>query len=163
MGTRANLIGRGLGVDLVPAIGVLLFASLIGIPAGVISMASFVALLTLAFLIVAYAIGPAALCTRSTARMTEPRTGGRIGSTSPGNLILLIAWAMPFVGWIFAFLALVAGVGAVMASPWRRVRRAEKRANSLPHDAGKPPLVIGSSRHATALTQCCPRWVGRAS
>ena len=111
-------------MDLVPAIGALLFASLIGIPAGVILMASFVVLLTLAFVTAAYAIG-LWVRNRSTARMTEPRTGGRIGWTFLGILILLIAWAMPFVGWIFAFLALLGGLGAVMASLWPRVRRAE--------------------------------------
>ena len=118
-------IGRGLAcILLVPAVGALLFASLIGIPAGVILMAAFVVLLTLAFVTAAYAIG-LWVRNRRAAGMTEPRTGGRIGWTLLGILILLIAWAVPFVGWIFAFLALLGGLGAVTAGLWPRVRRAE--------------------------------------
>jgi hypothetical protein len=118
-------IGRGLAwMLLVPAIGALLFASIIGIPAGAILMAAFVVLLTLAFVTAAYAIGLWVRSRRTTA-LPEPRTGGRIGWTLLGILVLLIAWAVPFVGWIFAFLALLGGLGAVAAGlrPW--ARRAE--------------------------------------
>jgi choline-glycine betaine transporter len=108
----------------VPAVGALLFASLIGIPAGVILMAAFVVLLTLAFLTAAYAIG-LWVRNRRAAGVPEPRTGGRIGWTLLGVLILLIAWAVPFVGWIFALLALLGGLGAVTAGLWPRVRRAD--------------------------------------
>ncbi|MFZ1101554.1 MAG: hypothetical protein WAN86_01515 [Hyphomicrobiaceae bacterium] len=111
-------IGRGLAwILLVPAVGALLFVSLIGIPAGVILMAAFVVLLTLAFLTAAYAIG-LWVRNRRAAGAPEPRTGGRIGWTLLGILILLIAWAVPFVGWIFAFLALLGGLGAVTAGLW---------------------------------------------
>jgi hypothetical protein len=49
-------IGRGLAwILLVPAVGALLFAPLVGIPAGVILMAAFLVLLTLAFVTAAYA------------------------------------------------------------------------------------------------------------
>lgn len=118
-------IGRGLAwILLVPAVGALLFASLIGIPAGVILMAAFVVLLTLAFLTAAYAIG-LWVRNRRAAGVPEPRTGGRIGWTLLGILILLIAWAVPFVGWIFAFLALLGGLGAVTVGLWPRVRRGD--------------------------------------
>jgi cytoskeletal protein CcmA (bactofilin family) len=118
-------IGRGLAwILLVPAVGALLFASLIGIPAGVILMAAFVVLLTLAFLTAAYTIG-LWVRNRRAATVPEPRTGGRIGWTLLGILILLIAWAVPLVGWIFAFLALLGGLGAITAGLWPRMRRSE--------------------------------------
>jgi hypothetical protein len=118
-------IGRGLAwILLVPALGALLFASLIGIPAGVILMAAFVVLLTLAFLTAAYAIG-LWVRNRRAAGVPEPRTSGRIGWTLLGILILLIAWAVPLVGWIFAFLALLGGLSAVTVGLWPRVRRAD--------------------------------------
>lgn len=131
---RAELwssIGRGLAwMLLMPAIGALLFASIIGIPAGAILMAAFVVLLTLAFVTAAYAIG-LWVRSRRAAAAPEPGTGGRIGWTLLGILILLIAWAVPFVGWIFAFLALLSGLGAVTAGlrPWaRRVEPGEQLA-----------------------------------
>lgn len=129
-------IGRGLAwILLVPAVGALLFVSLIGIPAGVILMAAFVVLLTLAFLTAAYAIG-LWVRNRRAAGAPEPRTGGRIGWTLLGILILLIAWAVPFVGWIFAFLALLGGLGAVTAGLWPRVRAAEA-GEQLPRDGAR--------------------------
>jgi hypothetical protein len=98
--------------------------SLIGIPAGVILMAAFVVLLTLAFVTAAYAIG-LWVRNRRAAGMPEPGTGGRIGWTLLGILVLLVAWAVPFVGWIFAFLALLGGFGAVTASLWPWMGRGE--------------------------------------
>jgi hypothetical protein len=117
-------IGRGLAwLLLVPAIAALLFASLIGIPAGVILMATFVVLLALASITAAYAIG-LWVRNRKAATAPEPGTGGRIGWTLLGILILLVAWAVPFVGWVFALLALVGGLGAVTTGLWQ-YRRAD--------------------------------------
>jgi cytoskeletal protein CcmA (bactofilin family) len=126
-GLRTELwgsIGRGLAwLLLVPAIGALLFASLIGIPAAVILMATFVVLLALASVTAAYAIG-LWVRNRRSAAAPEPGIGGRIGWTLLGILILLVAWAVPFVGWIFALLALLGGLGAVMTGLWQ-YRRAD--------------------------------------
>jgi hypothetical protein len=120
-------IGRGLAwILLLPAIGALLFASLIGIPAGVILMATFVVLLALASVTAAYAIGLWVRNRRAAAGAPEPSTGGRIAWTLLGILILLVAWAVPVVGWIFALLALLGGLGAVTAGLWRQVRPAER-------------------------------------
>ena len=84
---------------ILPAVGALLFVSVIGIPAGVILMATFVILLALAFVTSAYAIG-LWLRNRRAVTASEPQAGGRIGWTIAEILILLIAWAVPFVGWI---------------------------------------------------------------
>jgi cytoskeletal protein CcmA (bactofilin family) len=106
-------IGRGLAwLLLVPAISALLFASLIGIPAAVILMATFVVLMAVASVTAAYAIGLWVRNRRSVAA-PEPGIGGRIGWTLLGILVLLVAWAVPIVGWIFALLALLGGLGAV--------------------------------------------------
>jgi hypothetical protein len=115
-------IGRGLAwILLVPAVGALLFASFIGIPAAVILMAAFVVLLALASVTAANAIG-LWVRNRRAATAPEPRTGGRIGWTLLGTLILLVAWAIPFVGWIFALLALLGGLGALTAGLRQRAR-----------------------------------------
>ena len=47
---------------------------------------------------------------RKAATAPEPGTGGRIGWTLLGILILLVAWAVSFVGWVFALLALLGGL-----------------------------------------------------
>jgi cytoskeletal protein CcmA (bactofilin family) len=126
-GLRTELwgsIARGLAwLLLVPASGALLFASLIGIPAGVILMATFVVLLALASVTAAYAVG-LWVRNRRSAAAPEPGIGGRIGWTLLGILILLVAWAVPFVGWIFALLALLGGLGAVTTGLWQ-YRRAD--------------------------------------
>jgi hypothetical protein len=118
-------IGRGLAWALVlPAVAALLFASLIGIPAGAILMATIFVLWALAFVTSAYAIG-LWMRSRRGAVASEPGAGGRIGWTLLGILVLLIAWVVPFVGWIFAVLALLGGLGAVMGGLWRQMRSAE--------------------------------------
>ena len=118
-------IGRGLAwALLLPAVGALLFASLIGIPASVIVMATFVVLWALAFVTSAYAIG-LWLRDRHAATAPEPRAGGRIGWTMLGILILVVAWVVPIVGWIFALLALLGGLGAVTGGLRQQVRGAD--------------------------------------
>jgi hypothetical protein len=54
---------------------------------------------------------------------SDPSTGGRIGWTLLGILVLLIAWVV--VGWIFAVLALLGELGAAMGGLWRQMRSAE--------------------------------------
>jgi cytoskeletal protein CcmA (bactofilin family) len=115
-------IGRGLAWALIlPAIGALLFVSLIGIPAAVVLMATLLVLWALAFGTTAYAIG-LWLRSRRAAAPPEPRTGGRIGWTVVGTLVLLIGWMVPLIGWIFAVLMLLGGLGAVATGLWRQVR-----------------------------------------
>jgi hypothetical protein len=117
-------VGRGLAwILILPAVGALLFASLIGIPAAVILMATFVVLLALASVTAAYAIG-LWVRNRRAAAAPEPRTPGRIGWTLLGILVLLVAWAVPLIGWIFALLALLGGLGALTAGLWRQARSA---------------------------------------
>ena len=123
-------IGRGLAWALIlPALGALLFASVIGIPAAVILMATFAVLCALAFVTSAYAIG-LWLRSRRAAAAPEPRTGGRIGWTLVGILVLFIALVVPFVGWIFALLALLGGLGAIATGLWRQMRSADAAAPS---------------------------------
>jgi hypothetical protein len=130
---RAELwgcVGRGLAWALIlPAIGLLLFVSLIGLPAAVLLMATLLLLWALAFVTSAYAIG-LWVRNRRAAAAPEPRAGGRIGWTLLGIVVLLVAGAVPIVGWIFAVLALLGGLGAVAGGLWRRVRHADAPAPS---------------------------------
>jgi hypothetical protein len=130
---RAELwscIGRGLAWALIlPAIGLLLFVSLIGLPAAAILMATLLVLWALAFVTAAYAIG-LWVRNRRAAAAPEPHTGGRIGWTLLGIVVLLVAGAVPIVGWIFAVLALLGGLGAVAGGLLRRVRHADASAPS---------------------------------
>jgi hypothetical protein len=130
---RAELwscVGRGLAWALIlPAIGLLLFVSLIGLPAAVILMATQLVLWALAFVTAAYAIG-LRVRNRRAAAAPEPRAGGRIGWTLLGIIVLVIAGAVPVVGWIFAVLALLGGLGATAAALWRRVRQVDAPAPS---------------------------------
>jgi hypothetical protein len=73
----------------------------------------------------------------------EPRTCGCIGWTLLGILILVVAWAVSFVRWIFAFLGLLRGLGAVTGRPMVVKRGGQAR---LPHDADYL-CGIGNSFH----------------
>jgi len=130
---RAELwgcVGRGLAWALIlPAIGLLLVVSLIGLPAAVILTAAVLVLWALAFVTSAYAIG-LWVRNRRAAAAPEPHTAGRIGWTLLGIVVLLVAWAVPIVGWIFAVLALLGGLGAIAGGLWRRVRHADAPAPS---------------------------------
>jgi cytoskeletal protein CcmA (bactofilin family) len=119
-------IGRGLAWALIlPAIGALLFVSLVGIPAAVILMATLLVLWALAFVTSAFAVGLWLRSRRVAKPLPEPRTGGRIGWTVVGTLVLLIGWMVPVVGWIFAALTLLGGLGAVATGLWRQTRNAD--------------------------------------
>jgi cytoskeletal protein CcmA (bactofilin family) len=124
-------IGRGLAwALLLPAISALLFATLIGIPAAIVLLACFMVLLVLAFVTSGYAIG-LWLRHRRPLPQAQPGIGGRIGWTLLGIVILMMAWVIPFLGWIFALLALLAGLGAVAGRISTQARATETAAASV--------------------------------
>jgi hypothetical protein len=118
-------VGRGLAwILILPAVGFVLFVTIVGIPAGLILTATFLVLLALAFVASAYAIG-LWLRERWAATAPEPGAWGRIGLTIAGALILLFVWMVPLIGWIFALLALLGGIGAVATGLWQQLRGVE--------------------------------------
>jgi len=118
-------LGRGVALALlIPALIMLLFASLIGIPAGFVLGGLFMVLLGLALVAAAYGIG---LWLRDRRQLAgEPETAWRrIGWTALGLVIILIVALIPFIGWVLVTLALLTGLGAVGRNLWQRLRRRE--------------------------------------
>jgi hypothetical protein len=114
-------IGLGLAVALLgPAVAALLFVLVIGIPAGVVTLAAFVVVAALALVTAGYGLG---LWLRDrTGRGGEIGTGGRVGWTSLGLIGLVLVNIIPIVGWIVALLAFLAGLGAVTGTLAGRMR-----------------------------------------
>lgn len=115
-------IGRGLAwILLLHAAIFVASVTIIGIPLAVVLLAGLVILVTLGLVVAAYALG---LWLRH--RRKEPvvplGTSGRIAWTLLGLAIILLVNVIPVIGWIFAFLAFLAGLGAVAGSVWRRLR-----------------------------------------
>lgn len=107
-------IGRGLAVAiLAPGIAALLMVTIIGVPVGIIILAAFIVLLALAYVTIAYCIG---LYVRRSFGWQDPAIGygARVLWTAVGMIILGVVSLIPFVGWAIGFLALVAGIGAIV-------------------------------------------------
>lgn len=107
-------LGRGLVVALLgPALAGLLMASVIGVPIAMVAGAALVLLFALGFVAISYRIG---LSVRRGSGKSDvvAGTGARILWTAFGIFILFIVGLVPFVGWAIDFLALIAGVGAVV-------------------------------------------------
>ena len=107
-------LGLGLAVAvLVPGMAVLLMVTVVGVPIGIVTIASFVVLLALAFVAIAYCIG---LCLRRLLGWTDPSPGygSRVLWTTAGIVIFAIASLIPFIGWAVGFLAILAGIGGVI-------------------------------------------------
>lgn len=114
-------LGRGIAwALLVPAVIVLLFASLIGIPAGFVLAGAFIALLGLSLVAAAFGLGLWLRDRRQPAG--DPGTAWRrIGWTVVGLVLILIAALIPIIGWVAVLLAVLTGLGAVGTSAWRRL------------------------------------------
>ncbi|MCL4766630.1 MAG: hypothetical protein KJZ80_10390 [Hyphomicrobiaceae bacterium] len=115
-------LGRGIAWALLaPTLIFLLFASLIGIPAGFVLAGLFFVLLGLSLVTAAYGLG---LWLRDRRQPGgDPGTAWRrIGWTVVGLVLILIAALIPIIGWIAVVLALLTGLGAVGTSVWRRLR-----------------------------------------
>ena len=107
-------LGRGLVVALLgPAVVALLMASVIGIPVGMITSAALFLLFVLGFVAISYCIG--LYVRRRSSQNTLSGTGSRILSTALGMIVMFVVALVPFVGWVVDFLAVIAGVGAVVS------------------------------------------------
>jgi cytoskeletal protein CcmA (bactofilin family) len=108
-------LGRGLAVALLgPAVVALLMASVIGIPIGMITSAALFLLFVLGFVAISYCIGLYLRGLRSKNDVISS-SGGRILWTVIGMFVMFIVALIPFIGWVVDFLAVIAGVGAVVS------------------------------------------------
>ena len=108
-------LGRGLAVALLgPAVVALLMASVIGIPIGMITSAALFLLFVLGYVAISYCIG-LYLRGRSGQNNVVMGAGSRILTTALGMIVMFVVALVPFVGWVVDFLAVLAGVGAVVS------------------------------------------------
>lgn len=108
---RSLLAGFALLVC-VPVGALLLFITIIGIPAGLAILAAYLALLPVAYVASAVGAGDWALQRWQPQRGTK--TAWRIGAACLALLVLALLGWVPVLGWVIAFLALLAGLGAVV-------------------------------------------------
>ncbi|MEO1205495.1 MAG: polymer-forming cytoskeletal protein [Pseudomonadota bacterium] len=121
-------IGLGLFWMLIlPASSAIAFATVIGIPIGIVIMAGFLLLCAFALVAVCYAIG-LWLRHRKTDPLKPIGMWGRVGWTVLGLAITLLVGLVPIIGSILVFLALLAGVGAVAGNVWQRLNSGEASA-----------------------------------
>jgi hypothetical protein len=92
----------------------LLMASVIGIPIGMITSATLFLLFVLGFVAISYCIG---LYLRGLRAKRNVISGAaeRILWTAIGLFVMFFVALVPFIGWVVDFLAVVAGVGAVVS------------------------------------------------
>lgn len=118
------MLGRGVALLLLlPAVAGLLFATVIGIPVGILFLLVLFLLWWLGLVAVAYSIG---LWMRGRlGRPTAPSMSARILWTLAGLVVVGVVSLVPFVGIVVALLALAAGIGAVAAQTWGRLQPAQ--------------------------------------
>ncbi|MDH3231557.1 MAG: hypothetical protein OEN55_17345 [Alphaproteobacteria bacterium] len=114
-----STLGRGLVLLLLtPIVVMILMMTGIGIPVGMVILASFFVVATVALTAIAYCIGIylRGLFGRKGA---AENTGPRILWTALGISLLAIVGIVPFLGAVAILLALIAGLGAVIRELWR--------------------------------------------
>ena len=118
-------LGRGLVfMLLVPGFAALLMATLVGAPIGMVMMAAFVVLLAMSFVAISFNVG---LFIRGWFGKKDIPSGlgARLLWTTIGILVLIFVCLIPFIGWAFNFLAMVAGLGAVTTQLGPLFRRSD--------------------------------------
>jgi cytoskeletal protein CcmA (bactofilin family) len=103
----------------VPVAVLLLFITIIGIPAGLAIVLAYLALLPVAY--VASAVGAGDWALQRWQPQRSAATLWRIGAACLALLVLALLGWVPVLGWVIAFLALLAGLGAVVLqfTAWR--------------------------------------------
>ena len=105
------LIGFGLFIG-VPIVVALLLITLIGIPAALLGIALYVALLLLGYVSTGVALGEWAL--RRLKPADAGRTGWRVAAAVLAVLAISLLGRIPGLGGVVVWLALLAGLGALM-------------------------------------------------
>jgi hypothetical protein len=123
----AETIGRdpwqslGLGLAIlvcVPFVAVVLLVTIIGIPLALLLMPVYLLLSFLGWIVAALFIGQRGMAlVRGAAPMS---TGSRLMALLLALLALSLVRHLPFLGGVVAFLALIAGIGAMVSQGWSR-------------------------------------------
>jgi cytoskeletal protein CcmA (bactofilin family) len=127
-------LGLLLGVVL-PILGIVVMASVVGIPLGVAVLGALAVLGPLGYVASALIFG----------RLMVHRsgTGGRLGAFFAGFGILRFAALVPGLGLVIGFFVSVYGIGAVIIAAWRGARRPLGAEEELPEYAATPELLVG--------------------
>jgi hypothetical protein len=105
-----------------PAAILLLLVTVIGIPLALVAILAYPALLLVGYVVSGIALGDATLMRWRAA--VAARTAWRAAAAALGVLAIGLASLVPWVGWLVAFAALIAGMGALFFS----VRPAQRSA-----------------------------------
>lgn len=117
-------LGRGVVIFLLlPAVALLLLATVLGLPLALVALALFFALAAVALMVEAYWIG---LKLRRVVRRREHGRGfwARAGWTALGLVAIALLNLVPLVGWLICFLLFSAALGAIAPEAWRALRGA---------------------------------------
>jgi cytoskeletal protein CcmA (bactofilin family) len=125
------LLGLFLGI-IAPVLGVVVMASVVGIPLGVAVLGTLAVLWPLGYVASALIFG----------RLMVHGTGtaGRIGAFFAGFGILRFGALVPGLGFVIGFFFATYGFGAVIIAAWRAGRSAFGADEQQPEYAGPPPL-----------------------
>jgi hypothetical protein len=110
-GRSKALVSAGvglLGLILIPALAVVAFITLVGIPLGVVLLALFVPLLAISYVTTAFVVGRLVL-----------KKGARILAFLVGLVILGLLTLIPIAGAIIGLLAIIFGLGALLLTLFR--------------------------------------------
>lgn len=107
-----SLLAGFLALVAIPAAAVVLLATVIGIPLGLLALLDYFALLLVGYVAAGAALGDAVLKRWLTARATQ--RGWRALFAALGVLAIGLAALIPWLGALVAFLALLAGMGAMV-------------------------------------------------
>jgi cytoskeletal protein CcmA (bactofilin family) len=123
-------VGLFLGI-IAPILGVVVMASVVGIPLGVAVLGTLAVLWPLGYVASALIFGRL--------MVHGSGTGGRLGAFFAGFGILRFGALVPGLGFVIGFFFATYGFGAVIISAWRAGRRAFGADELQPEYAGTPP------------------------
>ncbi len=126
-------LGLFLGI-IAPVLGVVVMASVVGIPLGVAVLGTLAVLWPLGYVASALIFGR--LMVHGTG------TGGRIGAFFAGFGILRFGALVPGLGFVIGFFFATYGFGAVIIAAWRAGRRAFGADEQQPEYAGTPATAV---------------------
>jgi hypothetical protein len=109
-----SVLAGFVGLVCIPLFAVVLLATVVGIPLGLLALLAYPALLLVGYACVAVAGGRMALARWSPQR--QPSRGWQAGAAALCMLLISLAGSVPFIGWLVAPAVMVLGIGSVLLS-----------------------------------------------